>query len=96
MQDDLNEVDAYFKLSNSDIQNIGGGYPARSRRGSRNSCRQSECTDCAKLLGKVSEANRQINLEQHASAITSKIWVLNVKTIKNFYFSQPCIQQFKL
>ena len=78
-QVDLNEEDTYFTFSASDIPNIEEDIMEDQEEGHEEAAETAVVNlgapDWAELLGKVSEANRQINLGQHASAIASDIYV---------------------
>ena len=69
MQDDLYEEDASFTLSDSDIQNIEDNIQQGHEEAVKTAVAGLNGPDCAELLEKVSDDNRHIILEQHASAI---------------------------
>ncbi|MBT5471294.1 MAG: magnesium transporter [Nitrospina sp.] len=68
MQDVIKE-DESFALSDSDIQNIEEDIENGDEEAVEEAISNLNATDCAELLGKVSEDNRQVILEQHGSAI---------------------------
>ncbi|MBC8283935.1 MAG: magnesium transporter [Nitrospinae bacterium] len=75
MQEDLNVEEASFILSDSDIQNIEEHIEQGHEEAVETAVASLSGPDCADLLEKVSEDNRQVILDQHASAIDPDTYV---------------------
>ena len=69
MHEDSTKEDDSFTLSDSDIQNIETDIQQGHEEAVETAVANLNAPDCAELLGKVSEDNRQIILEKHSSAI---------------------------
>ena len=75
MREDLNEEDASFILSDSDIQKIEENIEEGQEEAVGTAVASLNAPNCADLLEKVSEDNRQIILDLHASAIAPDTYV---------------------
>ena len=75
MQEELKEEESSFSLSDSDIQNIEENIQRGHEEAVETAVASLNAPDCAELLGKVSEDNRHIILEQHSSAIAPETYV---------------------
>ncbi len=69
MQEAPNEDEISFTLSDSEIQSIEGNIEDGREEAVETAVANLNAPDCAELLGKVSDKNRQILLDQHASVI---------------------------
>ncbi|MEK9629441.1 MAG: magnesium transporter [Nitrospinota bacterium] len=70
MQDEPKEEGASFSISDSEIQSIEEDLKEGREKAVDSAIASLNASDCAELLGKVTEDNRQILLEQHSEAIT--------------------------
>ena len=75
MQEDLTKEDDSFILSDSVIQNIEEDIEQGHEEAVETAVSNLSASDCAELLEKVSNDNRQIILGQHASAIDPDTYV---------------------
>jgi len=75
MQEELNEEDISFILSDSYIQNIEENIERGHDKAVETAIASLNASDCAEVLEKVSDDHRSILLDQHASAIIPDTYV---------------------
>ncbi|MGV7222876.1 MAG: magnesium transporter [Nitrospinales bacterium] len=84
MQDNLDENDEHFTLSDSDIHHIEEGLASGDKEAVDTAISDLNAPDFAELLEKVSGDNRQKILEEHRESIDSEVFVeLNPELCKD-------------
>ena len=75
MQEDPKEEESSFALSDSEIQSIEENLEEGREEAVETAVASLSAPDCAELLGKVSDENRHILMDQHSSAIPPDAYV---------------------